>query len=488
MQRHQQTLWEDHARWRSVISPRQTGKSTGIMLGVTHECLRVPGAEWVVIGLTRPSVKRIYWSPLKKLNEDLELGMKFNDQELVARLPNGSCIYFVGGETISEIEKLRGGRFHGAVVDECKSYGLLTLAVLLDEILQPALNTYMGPLILIGTPGDTLKGEFYLATCRPRFCFNPDDPDELKRFSNTQFRSEETGRSKWSLHVWTLQDNTAVPHLWTEALALKDRNHWADDHPVWLREFMGQWVASDNRLVYRYTPHLHDYAPSGKGRFGLAEGHTWRTVIGVDPGTRDGTAIVVWAYSPTAPGLWEVYSEVRRFKVGEKFPVSALVEWYHEVEHTYGPFEAGVGDHNGGTLLFDTLAADHGIYLDPAEKREKLDHIELFNLDLDRGLIHVLPGSDLSDELLTNRWDERKLAQGKREEDRNVPNDTCDAGLYSFRWANHRYFKTPASAGPARDTAAWFAAQQLAEIAEARDAARRRANPDQYANMDQWEN
>lgn len=167
MQRHQQLLWEDHSRWRAAISPRQTGKSTGVMLGVAHECHRVAGAEWVVIGLTRPSVKRIYWGPLKKLNEMLELGLKFHDQELVARFPNGSKIYFVGGETTSEIEKLRGGRFHGAVIDECASYGEVVFSDLINEILQPALNTHRGPMILIGTPGDILRGEFYLATCRP---------------------------------------------------------------------------------------------------------------------------------------------------------------------------------------------------------------------------------------------------------------------------------------------------------------------------------
>lgn len=33
------------------------------MLLVTLRCLQTAGAEWVVIGLTRPSVKRIYWQP-----------------------------------------------------------------------------------------------------------------------------------------------------------------------------------------------------------------------------------------------------------------------------------------------------------------------------------------------------------------------------------------------------------------------------------------
>ena len=493
MQAHQRRVLEnvlEGCRWISVISPRQTGKSTGVMLLVVHECLRVASAEWVVIGLTRPSVKRIYWTPLKKLNQDLELGIKFNDQELTARLPNGSCIYFVGGDTISEIEKLRGGRFHGAVVDECKSYAILTFLMLLEEILQPALNTHMGPLIIIGTPGDILKGEFYLATCRPRFCYNPDASEIERSFSNTLYGSGELGASKWSLHEWTLQDNTAVPHLWTEALALKKRNRWPDDHPVWMREFLGKWVSSDTNTVYRYVPHLHDYAPTGEGRFGLAKDHQWLTVVGVDLGVRDGTAIVVWAYSPTTRGLWEVYSEVRRMAKGQKFPLSDLVEWYHEVEHTYGPFQAGVADHQGATMVIDTLASDHGIYLDTAEKREKLDHIELLNLDFDRGLIHILPMSDLAKELLTNRWDERKLALGRREEDRQTPNDTCDAALYAFRWAMHRYFKPKAPSGPEVGTPAWWAVQQAMELDLARKAAARRHDQNAaFAQLDQdwWE-
>jgi hypothetical protein len=269
---------------------------------------------------------------------------------------------------------------------------------------------------------------------------------------------------------------------------MKERNGWADDHPVWQREYLGHWVASDFRLVYRYAPHRHDYVPSGLGRFGLAEGHEWLTVVGVDPGVRDGTAIVVWAYSPTAPGLWEVYSEVRRTPKGDKFPLGEFVAWYTEVEGTYGPFQAQVADHQGTTMVMDTLAEEYRIYLEPAEKSEKNDHIQLVNADFDRGLIHILSGSALSQELRTNRWDEKKLARGKREEDRAVPNDTCDAGLYGWRWCNHRRAQEKART-PELGSPQWWAAQQAADLAAAKERARQNANPDNYARLDQpwWE-
>jgi hypothetical protein len=89
----QKRLEADRSLRVAVRSPRQTGKSTGVMLIVTIRTLEKSGAEWVVVGLTRPSVKRIYWAALKKLNEAFELGIEFQHQELVATLPNGSKIY-----------------------------------------------------------------------------------------------------------------------------------------------------------------------------------------------------------------------------------------------------------------------------------------------------------------------------------------------------------------------------------------------------------
>jgi hypothetical protein len=163
-----------------------------------------------------------------------------------------------------------------------------------------------------------------------------------------------------------------------------------------------------------------------------------------------------------------------------------FVGWYHEIEDTYGPFQAQVADHANATMVLDTLAEEHSIFLETAEKREKNDHIALFNLDLDRKLIRTLPESPLTVELLGNKWDERKLANGKREEDRNTPNDTCDAALYAFRWAAHRRSRD-AEKNPPPGSANWWAAQMSAELEAAKRVARERANPEQYARLDSEE-
>lgn len=494
---HQARLEADPSPRVCVRSARQTGKSTAVMLIATIRCLERALSDWVVIGLTRPSIKRVYWTSLQRINDAFELGIKFQFQELVATFPNGSRIFFVGADKLDEIEKLRGGRYHGAIVDECKSFPFVIFEALLQDVLEPALMGQAGQLYLIGTPGDVLLGEFYLASCRP--AFNRGTAEE-PRWSNRLYgdQAEVDRNALWSLHVWTLKDNDvrfkdprtgAEFTLWDKALQIKVDRGWADDNATWRREYLGEWVASDGRLVYRYRPHEHDYVPLNDTKWGLpptVAAERLHTVIGFDFGTRDGTAVVVWAFSETSPDLWEVYSEKRVAVPGQKMTVRDIADWYHEVEAEYGPFDGWPADWAGlATMVMDTLADEHGVYLEPAEKREKNDHIELFNADLDVHRIHIRKGSALSKELLQNKWLEKNvvkvgdrwvLVTDKRKEDPATPNDLCDAGLYAFRWCRHRAAKPDPLTAPI-GSKAWWAAIAADELKKAEDAARAARQP-----------
>lgn len=510
---HQQRLEADRAFRIAVRSARQVGKSTAALLIACIRCLEQAQSDWIVIGLTRPSVKRIYWSALQRLNDKdtgLDLGLKFQFQELTATFPNGSRIFFVGGDNWAEIEKLRGGRYHGAIIDECKSFPLAIFEALLQDVLEPALMGQAGQMYLIGTPGDQLVGEFYLATCEPPVLRGI---DQDRRWSNRPYGVEAwvppgglEAEAIWSFHRWTLRDNDIQfedPRtkerftLWDKALKIKADRGWADDHPTWRREYLGEWVATDGRFVYRYKPHQHDYIPLQDTKWGLPE-RAWaaglKTVVGFDFGKRDGTAIVVWAYSLTSPDVWEVYSEKRVAAVGQKMPISMIAEWYKEVEAEYGPFEGGVYDWAGlGEMIADTLAEDHQIYLlEMAEKKLKNDHIESFNNDLDAGYIHVRRGSELSAELVGNRWLDKNLLRvkdshgerevlntEKRQEDPATPNDLCDASLYSFRWCRHRSFKTLPAPGLPMFSRDWYRELAAEELKRAQDAAKAAREPAQ---------
>lgn len=490
----QALLERDEARRISVGSPRQTGKSTAVLLIVLIRCLEKAAADWVIVGLTRPSIKGIYWIPLKRLNKDFELGFTWHNQELTATLPNGSRIRFVGADNVGEIEKLRGGRYDGVVIDECKSFPAHLFRELVHDIIEPALMAKVGQLFIIGTPGDELGGPFYEATADEPVVYR-DDRGEPTHQSYRLYGTECSLPYIWSCHKWTMRDNTTVfetkngvPYtMWDQALAIKKRNLWDDNNPTWLREYMGRWVPNDNKRVYRYVPSRHDYTPLADTRFGLPEAkHGYRTVIGVDFGTRDGTAIVVWAWNEFNRELWEVYSEVRRRSKGDRLVLREIAEWYKEVEAEYGPFDGWPADPAGlATMVMDTLADDYEVFLEPAEKKEKLDHIELFNNDLDAGLVRIRRGSALSEELLAGRWNAARAEKGKREEDPAIPNDCTDAGLYAFRWCNHRRPKRDIQTSAMFSTQ-WWHEQAARELSDARKRARDKAVDTETLDREWW--
>jgi hypothetical protein len=486
-------LLEDRARHIAVRSARRTGKSTGALFMAAIRCLERPGSTWVVIGLTRPSVKRIFWATLQSLNQSFELGIKFHHQDLTAKFANGSQVYFVGADNLGEIEKLRGGQYDGAIIDESKSFGPNLFKELIEDVLDPAMMDRSGQMYLIGTPGDDLAGPFYLATCEDPVVY---DTADGKRQSNRVYGTTGEVPAIWSLHPWTLQDNqTAFTDrdgnrftLWDKALEIKAIRGWGEDHPSWRREYLGHWVAGDAKRVYRYYSH-HNWRQTGHGPHGLPSEptHVWKRVIGFDFGTRDGTAMVVWAYSETLPGLYELYSDKRTAAPGDKMSVGKIADWYREVELEFGPFEAWQGDYAGlATMVMDTLADEYKVYIDKAEKKEKLDYIQLMNTDFDAGQIHILDNSPLAQELIENKWDPKTLEKDKRLEDRNTPNDVCDAALYAWRWCRHRQYKT-ARTGPAMGTSAWVNDAALAELAAAKLEAKNKASQDDYSRLDrEW--
>ena len=480
----------DPSRRKSVRCPRRAGKSWYVLSEALENCLRKKNSVWVVVGLTRPSVKQIFWAILKQLNRDMELGLSFLEVELTATFLNGSTILFRGAETRAEIEKLRGGQYDGVIVDECKSFHPLILTELVQDVIEPALSDRRGKLILVGTPGEILAGPFYEATCEPPVATT--GVDGKTRYSNCPYGTKLQGICVWSFHTWTLQDNTEMPHLWAEACEIKRIRGYSDDHPTWRREFLGHWVPSNDILVYRYVPHRHNFDGF------LPVGHDWRRVLALDIGFDDSDAIVVWAYSTTSYDVYAVYAEKRRHQ-----NITELAKWIHEVKavHCYDNPEVMTGDFGGlAKKVFEELATIHGLAFEPAEKKEKVDFIEIMNNEYDAGRIHIIYDPDesqvddqgkpitLAAELLVNRWLEKSLGTPKKVEDPKTPNDLCDAHLYGWRWCDHRRAQPPERQLRPGSTAWWLDKQKADFEAAVKEHLNRKAEND-YRNLDRdwWE-
>jgi len=384
---------------------------------------------------------------------------------------NGSIGYLMGADDDDQIETLRGLEADLYIIDEAGIFAPARLRKLLTEIIAPQRASRQGRVVLIGTPGYLAKGAFWEATC-------PKAKDEQNRPYHINFGTKDPwGRTPqdksrpWSRHHWTLQDNRPMAHQWDEALITKEQNRWPDDHPIWRREYLGEWVDSYDGLVYRYADAKSNGGatwypePTKENPVGLPpEGAPWRFIGGLDIGFEEPTAFVVCAYSPRLRQLRHVWDTSRSHMV-----VDDVADMLTEAYTRFGSIEKIYADAGAlGKMVVETLVR-RGFPIEKAEKREKWDHIELLNSALSRGEVLIVPGDHqhsedeytLEDQLLTNAWDLSKgdrdeLARtGRLREDPAIPNDTADAFLYAYRGSLHHFGQAEAVAGPAYGTPEW---------------------------------
>lgn len=478
-------------KYLSARCPRRAGKSYGmaslaLWLGETF-----PNSRIIIISLTLKSTKENYWSGapggIFAQNHKYELGLKFNSTDLTWIHENGSRGKLLGAETRADIEKIRGSTAEAdlAIVDECKSFAPELLQELIRDVLQPGLMTRDGIMVLGGTPGAIPMGTFYEATAeqsrvdapcdacgKPHPTCVPVDMADAPAYACPEFQAYAS--EVWRLHSWTIQDNTGAPRQWKRALADKVRNKYDDDHPVWRREYLGEWVTDATDLVYSYAQYKSDgrvvWYPTIDTTTGLVslppEHGPWRFVLGIDIGYVDDSAFVLAAYSETLNELRHIYD----FKAPEMTLDDFLEEIFKTIE-TYGRPDAIVADTAGGgsKILVETLNQRYGLGIEPAKKTDKQDWIELVNSDFASGKIKIIPGSDLSHELSGLQWDlsrDAKLVlarQGRLREDPHCPNHLCDALLYLYKYSYHFWSKaTPRQTE--QGTEAWWAEYERAQL------------------------
>ena len=319
------------------------------------------------------------------------------------------------------------------------------------------------------------SGPFYDATC-PSAKDSDGKPTNVTVGQKDPYKRTAKKDRLWSRHHWTLQDNTAAPHQWEEALIEKARNKWTDDHPVWRREYLGEWAdGGDDGLVYRYSqvlaegrgtwnPELTEENPTGLPE----DGSPWRFVAGMDFGFLDPTAVVVAAYSSKLRQLRHVWDHSAGHMV-----VDDVADLLSEVMERW-PIEKIFADAgNLGAMVVASLAAK-GFPIERADKREKYDHIELVNSAFMRGEILIIPETTLAHQLLTDAWKlgastvAEMARAGKLVEDKSIPNDSVDAFLYMYRGSLHQFGGSTIPEGPAEGTEEWETARRREELRKAR--------------------
>jgi hypothetical protein len=433
----QMRVAQDKSKRISVTCSRRAGKTVldVALLGRTAE--NYPDSLCIYITITRKSAKAIVWKEFKRLNKAYSLNWRFNEVETYITCPNGSIIAVAGADKYEEIEKFRGLAPSIVVIDEVKSFKA-HLGNLIEEVLEPGLMDYDGPLLLTGTPGHIPVGIFWNASANPE-------------------------NHEWSRHSWMLLENPMHPR-WAGlpdwqlkvkqylASVLKKKG-WTWDNPRFQREYLGKWCRDVSTLLYKYDP-LTNHAKE------LPPGLDWRFVQGIDLGAK-GTAFVTWAYAPNHPIAYAVWAEKH-----EAMLLGAIVKRGRELEQQFQPVMRRVIDEGGLGQMINSFLGRSGYNCAPAEKRNKLAFIQQMNDELSGGRIKLLPTA----RALLDEWIVLEMAEDGGEKPHS--NNHCsDAGLYGWRCCRHYLPGVPGDPKPGEEGYDEWADEQLWSLDESTDEA-----------------
>lgn len=417
----QRAFIADKSRRKTLRCGRRAGKTVTLRSDLLDKAGEIPDAVSAYIALSRPVAERLMWTPLKRLNERAKLGIEFNDQKLIAYMPNGHQLWLAGADDKKEREKLRGHAFANVALDESQAFDAY-LEYLVEDVLGPAMEDYDGYVTMAGTPNASSVGYFHDA-----------DVGIIKG---------------WKPHSWTVLDNEQFPRWagkanweelalrWIEAKKLE--RGWNGTEPRFMREYMGRWIRDSDSLVFGYDPGANSYEElPGHGQ--------WIHVLGVDFGhSPDPCAFVVWAYSPQRR---EAYLVDEHEENG--LDVTAIADRIRKYQKHYD-ISTIVADCGAlGKTIADELRRRHNIPVKPAEKTTKAAAIELMNDDFRRGFIKAP-----RDWLVTKQWLVLQWTEDRKREDPRYPNDLADAALYGWRELRH-YLHEPARKTPQINSPEW---------------------------------
>lgn len=447
----------DPSRRYSILVGRGGTKTTTFRCRGALKLTGIRRAEVLYLALTEDHARELNWDPLQDMNEHYGLELRFNRSELTATCKRTGSRYVMGGmENDQYIEQFRGKSRDELQVDETASQDQQRLEKLLDRIVGPRLGDRKGCIGLGGTPGHDLNGVFYDAT----------RPGSLHHAPYRDRHLPDFAPRYWSSHYWSLKDICDLPNaaalypalvaLWNEALIEKDKKGWSDDHPVWMREYLGLWASDMTGRVFQYRPTVHQWDPFDGQRIegvpglrlakaklaemGIKDLHY---VVPADGGHSDPFAINVLAFSPTDPRRrkWHVmflertgwYAKlVAELLAGPESVTRLLaggqIEPLAGVLGETGWPDASVMDSDASTLA--ELKNVYGLSFKKAdrEKNAKKGKIELVNGDFHEERLFIIKNSPLEDQLTQLQWKED--INGQLKEDPRQANHSTDTLVY----------------------------------------------------------
>jgi hypothetical protein len=408
------------ARRRAIVGGRRGGKTYGIDVTDLETSAQL-GWQNLYVTLTRLNAKEIAWGDLLELNDRYKLRGEANLTDLSMKFPSGGLIALRGANNEREIAKIRGKKWHRVKVDECQSIPDRILVPLLGPIIPPTLLDFGGELWCAGSRPAVRAGHWFRIT-------------------------EGDLAENWEQHRFDIRDNDKLPAVLAgvpieEILAefRKDQG-WTEDDPTYKREVLNMDIQDLEALLFAYRSGVNDVDA-------LPEG-LWAYVFGIDIGSVDADAIMVWGWRKHDSGL---YLCDEYMKAGED--VTDLANAIKEMAAIYHPISMVIDEGGGGKKSVEELRRRHALPLKAAEKTSKPAYIRMMNADFRKGVIKVLRKKCpvFCEDMVLVRKDPEALARNVLQElpasKGGYHSDAADGGLYGWREA-YNWLERPAPPQP----------------------------------------
>lgn len=412
----QRAFVEDKSRNKAALCTRRAGKTMMWPRYCTVEALRRK-CLIRIWGINRLRAKQLLWKEFKELFERHKLTPQMHETELTITFANGSEIRLLGADKAKEAQKKRGDKTAMEVVLEAQLFGGY-LRTLVEDIAEPCLFDMQGTFCLEGTPGPVCGGYW--------FCITGDAKDGVTRWVSegkdvrVGDQTERVGAG-WSCHRWGVLDNPFLPHAREELALLMKKRKWTAESPTYLREWKALWVTDLSALFYafdelRNTFTLAEVQPWGPG---------WMHSLGWDLGSRDDMALVVWAWHPTLPYVYEAFSWKKKGALSAE--IMGQIETLEK--RGFNIVKKAADTQGGGKMFVEEVMSRYSQVFEAAKKGDKYGHVQLFNEDLRRGFVKLQRGSELAEEMavLTKDpdWIQDLLDPKPPPENPGQPNHAC---------------------------------------------------------------
>jgi len=225
----------------------------------------------------------------------------------------------------------------------------------------------------------------------------------------------------WSRHNW---NRFANPHIESQKALIKhlvESGHSIDD-PIIRRDWFGEFVFASELTAYRYDRNKAGYNGQYPGSLELFS-------VGIDPGTRDRTAIVVWGWGRQDQNLYHVHEWVT--PTNSHTLLSDIAKELRVVNERFRNVPWFYMDMGSSTMAIDTFTRDYGLpIIQAAKKTDRTMQVKRLADLLAVGRAKVRIGSALEEDLQRAQWDKDARANGKYEWSSVWHPDVADAARY----------------------------------------------------------